>query len=107
MVKVVTAHHSAAGTLPKVWGWTSRSRKYSATEARKTTIRKITSTLTNGPDSSTSTRRSCRRRGMPGTTFRTQSTLSSQAVLGSAPRISATGTARAPTVSTSPADEDM
>ena len=85
MVSVTTAHHSAAGTLPKVAGCTSRSRKYSATDARNTTIRKITSTLSSGPDSSTSTRRNCRSPGMPGTTLSTQRMPSSHAVLGSMP----------------------
>ena len=60
--------------LPKVAGWTSRSRKYTATEARNSTIRKITSTLNSGPDSSTSTRRNCRNPGIPGTTLSIQST---------------------------------
>ncbi len=82
VVRVTTAHHKAAGTLPKVAGWTSRSRKYSATEARNSTIRKITSTLNSGPDSSTSTRRNCRSPGTPGTTLSIQSTPSSHADLG-------------------------
>src|SRR6202011_1563369 len=96
VVSVTTAHHNAAGTLPNVPGCTSRSRKYSATEARNTTIRKITSTLSSGADSSTSTRRNCRSPGMPGTTLSTQRMLSSHAVLGSAPPSMASGTAMAP-----------
>src|SRR5882757_6729435 len=102
VVIVTTAHHSAAGTLPKVAGWTSRSRKYSATEARNTTIRKITSTLSSGPDSTTSTRRSWRNPGIPGTSFSTQATPNSHADLGFAPAMRASGMATAATPSTSP-----
>ena len=102
VVSVTTAHHIAAGTLPKPAGWTSRSRKYSATEARNSTISRITSTLSSGPDSSTSTRRNCRSPGIPGTTLSTQNTPSSQAVLGSAPQAKASGTAMAATASTNP-----
>ena len=105
VVRVTTAHHKAAGTLPKVAGCTSRSRKYTATEARNSTIRKITSTLSSGPDSCTSTRRNCRNPGMPGTTFSSQSTPSSHAVLGSTPQTMASGTAMAATASTSPRPE--
>jgi hypothetical protein len=102
VVRVATAHHNAAGTLPKTVGWKSRSRKYSATEARNKTIRKITSTLRSGPDSSTSTRRNWRKPGIPGTTLSIQKTPSSHAVLEFAPRIIASGTAMAATASTSP-----
>ncbi|MGY4299455.1 hypothetical protein ACVWXN_007550 [Bradyrhizobium sp. i1.4.4] len=44
---------------------------------------------------------------MPGTTFNTQSTLSSHAVFGSMPIRSAAGTASAPRASTTPAEEVM
>ena len=102
VVRVTTAHHNAAGTLPKVAGWTSRSRKCSATEARNSTIRKITSTLSSGPDSTTSTRRNCRNPGMPGTSLSTQNTPSSQADLGSRPTSRPAERQGAPTASTSP-----
>ena len=102
VVRVATAHHKAAGTLLKPAGWTSRSRKYSATEARNNTIRKITSTLNSGPDSSASTRRSCRKPGIPGTTLSTQNTPNSHADLGFTPSIMASGTAIAATASTRP-----
>ncbi len=91
--------------LPKVAGCTSCSKKYTATEARNSTIRKITSTLSSGPDSCTSTRRNCRNPGMPGITFRSHSTPSSHAVLGLTPNINAIGTAMAPAASTSPRPE--
>src|SRR6266446_1973362 len=102
VVRVAIAHHKAAGTLPKVAGWTSRSREYTDTEARNNTIRKITSTLNSGPDSSTSTRRNCRKPGIPGTTLNIQKMPSSQAVFALTPRIMATGTPRAPAASTRP-----
>src|SRR6202035_4454753 len=102
VVSVATAHHSAAATLPKPAGCTSRSRKYNTTEARNSTIRKITSTLRSGPDSSTSTRRNCRRPGIPGTTLSIHNTLSSHAVFELMPSIMASGTASAPAASTSP-----
>ena len=94
-----------AGTLPKVAGCTSRSRKWTATEARNSTIRKITSTLSSGPDSCTSTRRNWRSPGMPGTTLSTHNTLSSHAVLGSTPQTIASGIAKAAAASTSPLPE--
>src|SRR5712672_2379544 len=106
VVKVAIAHHKAAGTLPKLAGWASRSRKYTVTEARNSTIRKITSTLNSGPDSCTSTRRNCRNPGIPGTALNIQNMPSSHAVLGFAPRTRASGTARAPTASTSPRPEN-
>ena len=105
VVIVTTAHHSAAGTLPKVAGWTSRSSKYSATEARNTTIRKITSTLKSGPDSTTSTRRNWRNPGIPGTSFSTQTTPNSQADLGLEPKTRASGMAAAAAVSTRPRND--
>ena len=102
VVIVTTAHHRAAGTLPKVAGWASRSREYSATEARNTTIRKITSTLSSGPDSTTSTRRNWRNPGIPGTSFSTQNTPNSQADLGFATNTRASGMATAAAASTRP-----
>ena len=105
VVKVTTAHHNAAGTLPKVAGWTSRSRKYTATEARNSTIRTITSTLRSGPDSSTRTRRNWRNPGTPGTTLNTQNTPNSHADFGLAPATIASGIAAAATASTSPRPE--
>ncbi len=105
VVSVTTAHHMVAGTLPNVTGCTSRSRKWTATEARNSTIRKITSTLDSGPDSCTSTRRNWRSPGMPGTTLSTHNTLSSHAVLGSTPQIMARGIAITPAASTSPLPE--
>ena len=102
VVKVTTAHHKAAGTLPKATGWTSRSRKYIATEARNSTIRKITSTLNSGPDSTTRTRRNCRNPGTPGTTLSIQKMPNSHADLGLPPTTSAMGMAAAATASTNP-----
>jgi len=105
VVRVATAHHNAAGTLPKATGWESRSRKYTATEARNSTIRKITSTLKSGPDSSISTRRNCRNPGIPGTTLNIQNMPNSHADFGLAPRTRASGMAAAATASTSPRPE--
>ncbi len=102
VVKVAIAHHKAAGTLPKVAGWTSRSRKYTDTAARNSTIRKITSTLNSGPDSCTSTRRNCRNPGIPGTTLSIQKMPSSHADLGFVPRMRASGIAAAAAASTRP-----
>ena len=102
VVRVATAHHNAAGTLPKPAGWASRSRKYMATEARNSTIRKITSTLKSGPDSCTRTLRNCRNPGIPGTTLNIQNMPSNHADLGLAPRTSASGMAAAEKPSSSP-----
>src|SRR5229473_800827 len=102
VVKVAIAHHKAAGTLPKVAGWTSRSRKYTDTAARNSTIRKITSTLNSGPDSCTSTLRNCRNPGIPGTTLSIQKMPSSHADLGFVPRMRASGIAAAAAASTRP-----
>src|SRR3954454_24397487 len=102
VVKVTTAHHNAAGTLPKVAGCTSRSRKYSATEARNSTTRKMTSTLRSGPDSTTRTRRNGRSPGTPGTIFSTQNTPSSHADFGSTPSTIASASPTAAAASTTP-----
>src|SRR3954470_5520779 len=93
VVSVTTAHHNVAGRLPNTAGCTLRSSTWTATEANSRTIRNSTSTLSSGPDSSTSTRRSRRNPGIPGTSLSSQNTPSSQADRTSTPQATALGTA--------------
>src|SRR3954469_16576276 len=105
VVSVTTAHHSVAGRLPNTVGCTLRSSTWTATDANSRTIRNSTSTLNSDPDSSTSTRRSRRNPGIPGTSLSSQNTPSSHADLTSAPQAMAIGTAMAAPASTSPLPE--
>jgi hypothetical protein len=56
VVSVTTAHHNAAGSVPKDAGWPSRSMMCMAAEARNSTIKNSAKTLARGFASSTKTR---------------------------------------------------